>query len=351
MSEVWDVNWFGSTKTLDVHIGWLRRKLGDDPAGPDLHRDRARGRLPLRRAGGRGAVSLRATLLLALAYVLLLALIALGVPLAVSLRDRVDSEVRGQARSQADVVAATAVRAARPRAAGRRSTRLVRALGRQRARPGDRRRPPRARCSPTRAGGRRAGADYAEPARDRGGARRATASRSPATATRSATDILATAVPVLEHGRPPAPCGSPRASPPSTARCGPRSSTWPLWPASCCCSGWSPAALIAQQIARPIRRLDGAARRSPAATSMPRVAVEGSTEQRSLARAFNEMTAADQAAAAGAAGLRRRRLPPAADPADRAAAAARGARRALPRRRREAARAWRRRWARSTGSR
>ncbi len=34
MSRVWDVNWFGSTKTLDVHIGWLRRKLGDDPSKP-----------------------------------------------------------------------------------------------------------------------------------------------------------------------------------------------------------------------------------------------------------------------------------------------------------------------------
>jgi two-component system, OmpR family, response regulator RegX3 len=34
MSKVWDVNWFGSTKTLDVHIGWLRRKLGDDPNHP-----------------------------------------------------------------------------------------------------------------------------------------------------------------------------------------------------------------------------------------------------------------------------------------------------------------------------
>jgi DNA-binding response OmpR family regulator len=34
MSDVWDVNWFGSTKTLDVHIGWLRRKLGDDPVDP-----------------------------------------------------------------------------------------------------------------------------------------------------------------------------------------------------------------------------------------------------------------------------------------------------------------------------
>jgi DNA-binding response OmpR family regulator len=31
MSDVWDENWFGSTKTLDVHIAGLRRKLGEDP--------------------------------------------------------------------------------------------------------------------------------------------------------------------------------------------------------------------------------------------------------------------------------------------------------------------------------
>jgi two-component system response regulator RegX3 len=34
MSDVWDMNWFGSTKTLDVHVAWLRRKLGDDPDAP-----------------------------------------------------------------------------------------------------------------------------------------------------------------------------------------------------------------------------------------------------------------------------------------------------------------------------
>jgi DNA-binding response OmpR family regulator len=34
MSRVWDENWFGSTKTLDVHMGWLRRKLGDAAADP-----------------------------------------------------------------------------------------------------------------------------------------------------------------------------------------------------------------------------------------------------------------------------------------------------------------------------
>jgi two-component system, OmpR family, response regulator RegX3 len=34
MSDVWDENWFGSTKTLDVHVGFLRRKLDDDAAEP-----------------------------------------------------------------------------------------------------------------------------------------------------------------------------------------------------------------------------------------------------------------------------------------------------------------------------
>ena len=34
INEVWDPNWFGSTKTLDVHVSALRKKLGDDPAVP-----------------------------------------------------------------------------------------------------------------------------------------------------------------------------------------------------------------------------------------------------------------------------------------------------------------------------
>jgi len=34
IDEVWDVNWFGSTKTLDVHVSGLRKKLGDDSAAP-----------------------------------------------------------------------------------------------------------------------------------------------------------------------------------------------------------------------------------------------------------------------------------------------------------------------------
>ncbi len=34
MDRVWDENWFGSTKTLDTHVGLLRRKLGDEPGAP-----------------------------------------------------------------------------------------------------------------------------------------------------------------------------------------------------------------------------------------------------------------------------------------------------------------------------
>jgi len=34
MDRVWDENWFGSTKTLDVHVRWLRGKLGETAEVP-----------------------------------------------------------------------------------------------------------------------------------------------------------------------------------------------------------------------------------------------------------------------------------------------------------------------------
>ncbi|MGC1567483.1 MAG: response regulator transcription factor, partial [Trebonia sp.] len=34
MREVWDTTWWSSTKTLDMHISWLRKKLGDDAGNP-----------------------------------------------------------------------------------------------------------------------------------------------------------------------------------------------------------------------------------------------------------------------------------------------------------------------------
>ena len=44
LEEVWDPHWYGPTKTLDVHVASLRKKLGD----PRLDRDGARRRLPAR---------------------------------------------------------------------------------------------------------------------------------------------------------------------------------------------------------------------------------------------------------------------------------------------------------------
>jgi DNA-binding response OmpR family regulator len=34
MREVWDTAWWGSTKTLDMHVSWLRKKLNDDATNP-----------------------------------------------------------------------------------------------------------------------------------------------------------------------------------------------------------------------------------------------------------------------------------------------------------------------------
>ena len=36
MRDVWHTTFWSSSKTIDVHLGWLRRKLGDDPRSPEL---------------------------------------------------------------------------------------------------------------------------------------------------------------------------------------------------------------------------------------------------------------------------------------------------------------------------
>ena len=36
MRDVWHANFWTSSKTIDVHLGWVRRKLGDDSRRPHL---------------------------------------------------------------------------------------------------------------------------------------------------------------------------------------------------------------------------------------------------------------------------------------------------------------------------
>ena len=199
MSDVWDENWFGSTKTLDVHIGWLRRKLGDDPAQPRfIHTVRGVGfRFA---APAESAVSLRTRLLLALG---LRARcwrssrfeVPLGAEPARPRRRRGALAGRGQA----DVVAAARRRPARAAAAAR-SSATSRERPRRRPRPRDRRRTRTARLARRHRRHRRGSAPTTRSRPEIAAAlRRPTAPGPARAAARWARDILATAVPIVRE--------------------------------------------------------------------------------------------------------------------------------------------------------
>jgi signal transduction histidine kinase len=232
-------------------------------------------------------VSLRTGLLLAMAYVLLLAILALGVPLALNLRDRVDSEVRSQARGQADLVAATAADEIDERASGG-LTRLARdAAESVRGRVvivGA-----RGRVLADSAGAAPRGESYA----DRPEIAAALDGR-PFQETRSSDtldeDLLATAVPVLADGRP---AGAVRVTQSVEAvdRAVRRSVAGLVLLAGVVLAlGLLVGSVIARRISRPLGRLDATARRIADGDLERRAPVEGTTEQRSLARSFNTMT-------------------------------------------------------------
>ncbi len=217
---------------------------------------------------------------------MLLALIALGVPLAVSLRDRVDSEVRGQAAGQASVVAASASELLGPaqRSGLEHLVRVSADSVRGRVIVVDR----RGRLLADSAGAP-AGRSYA----DRPEIQAALHGRSEQITRNSQTlgaEILATAAPVLSHRRR---AGAVRITQ-SVAAVHKAVQTSILDLAALAgvvgLLGLAAAAVVAQRIARPIRRLDLAARNVATGDLDSQVDVEGSAEQRALARAFNEMT-------------------------------------------------------------
>jgi two-component system, OmpR family, sensor kinase len=231
-------------------------------------------------------VSLRGGLLLAIAYVLLLAIFALGVPLALNLRDRVDSEVRSQARSQADVIAATAADSIGDDATvlgglARRSAESVRGrvliVGK------------RGRVIADSAGSARRGESYAS--RPEFAAALANKPFQEARASETLDeDLLATAVPVIDEGRP---AGAVRVTQSVAAV---DRAVWrsiggiALLGLVVLLFGLGVGALIARRIARPLARLDATAREIADGDLDRRAPVEGTTEQRSLAESFNTMT-------------------------------------------------------------
>ena len=59
IDEVWDPNWYGSTKTLDVHVSSLRKKLGRRSRDAALHPHHPRRRLPVLLTGRAGPIPVR----------------------------------------------------------------------------------------------------------------------------------------------------------------------------------------------------------------------------------------------------------------------------------------------------
>lgn len=232
-------------------------------------------------------MTLRRTLLLAVAYVLLLAVVAFGVPLAISLRDRVDAEVKGQAQSQVDLLAASSPELLGP--TNRKTLdRLVSTSAesvRGRVIVVDR----RGKLISDSVGGSEFGADFSTRPEIA-----AALSGSPYQETRHSdtlsADILATAVPILRQGGV---VGAVRITQ-SVAAVGSavrRSIVGiVLLGLAVLALGVIAGALIAQRIARPIRRLADSADAVAAGDLESRAPVEGTTEQRTLARSFNDMT-------------------------------------------------------------
>ena len=217
----------------------------------------------------------------------MLAVVGLGVPLGATLADRVDAEVRSDARGQADLVAASAADLLSPRD---RPTleRLVRNAGgsvRGRVIVVD-----RAGALLADSQGAPAGRDYSTRPEIRAALGGEPDQRERGSQTLDER-LLATSVPVLRRGQP---VGAVRVTQSVDAVDRAVRRAWLglalvglLVVAAGLLAGW----LIASWVARPTVRLDQAARRVAEGDLGVRAREEGSAEQRSLARTFNEMTA------------------------------------------------------------
>lgn len=234
----------------------------------------------------RGALSLRTSMLLGLGYVALLATIALGVPLALNLQGRVNSEVRSQAQGQADVVAATAADLL-PTSRRAELNALVHSAAqslRGRVIVVDR----RGVVLADSAGARRVGSSYLsrpEVAQALTG-RRVQVQRPSKTL---GEQILATAVPIVRAGST---IGAVRVTQSVGAVNGAIRRVevgLGIVALVVLAIGLAVGAFIAREISRPLLRLERVARKVASGELDARAIVEGSSEQRSLSASFNEM--------------------------------------------------------------
>ena len=216
---------------------------------------------------------------------LVLAIVALLVPLATSVSDRVNAEVRSQSRAQADIAAATlSDPLASSRGRLRRRVDVVARNTRGRVIVVDRRGRLLADSQ-----GTAAGTDFSARPEIRAAlaGRRDQRQRSSRTLGRA---LLATSVPILGNGRP---VGAVRITQSIDAVDRAVHRAWlglALIGFVVLGLGLLAGSLIAGQITRPLRRLDAAARRVAEGDLSARVRIEGSAEQQSLGRTFNVMT-------------------------------------------------------------
>jgi two-component system, OmpR family, sensor kinase len=214
--------------------------------------------------------------------------VALEVPLALSVRQRVDDEVRSQARAQADVLAATAadLLATPRRGELRRLVTESAASVRGRVLVVD----ARGRLVADSAGNGLIGDAYGARPEIAAALRGRIDQRTRHSGT-LAEDVLATAVPVRRGTRPP--LGAVRITQSVAAV---HRAIWRtilglvLIGGVVLGVGLVAGLVIARTVARPLHKLGEAARRVAAGDLTARAAIEGSTEQRELARTFNEMT-------------------------------------------------------------
>jgi two-component system, OmpR family, sensor kinase len=230
-------------------------------------------------------MSLRLKLLAAFAYVLVLVLVALEIPLALSLSSRVDNEVRSQASSQAQVVAAAASARLDDRGelaevvedAGRdlgARVIVVGSLGRVRA---------------DSAGSQTLGQSYADRP-EIAAALQGRFAQGTRTSETLGQELLYTAVPIFDEGRT---VGAVRVTQ-SNATVAERKRRNVLVVVgvglAALALGLALAWILAGSLARPLRALARTARRVEEGELDARAEVTGAREQQEVAVAFNEMT-------------------------------------------------------------